>query len=331
MDSNLQWYELVEDLDPETTGETALLKLKQDLTYANLKAFQAFAGARLREGKHTLKLEFSSVKFIDSAGVGAMAALHKSCKEKGGELVLLNPNATVRSILKIVGLDRLLRLEVEELPALTGRAVLTQKGKPNLALQTPPPSRAGLPPPSRASLPPPSRVDVAPPSRAGVANVPSRAGTPPVPSRASMDPAPVVAAPVRPSSASDGVPDQDVDDAVSRLLLREMTVQGPGSGTHVAQSSFTIQLKENLTYRNASTVADGFMSYLRKGVTTLRAEMSRVDFVDSAGLAALMKVARSFSESGGSLVLIAPSENLMRILKITKFDRVIKIEAGDAR
>lgn len=286
--SNLDWYELVEDIAPESEGPVAILKLKQDLTFTNLHAFQTFVRGRLRDGKHTIKLDFSSVKFIDSAGVGAMAGLHKSARGDGGELVLVNANSTVKSILKIVGLDKLIRFEEFELPLTASRPGLTR-----------PPVR-----PQNTPVPPPAGIDPRQQSAAmhGVQ-----------------------------SEVSEGVADQDVDDAVSRLLLKEETIQGPTSPTHIVPSSITIQLKDNLTYRNASMVADGFVSYLRKGVKTLRAEMSRVDFIDSAGVAALMKVARTFAEEGGELILYRPSLNLQRILKISKLDRIIKIHLEDQR
>jgi anti-sigma B factor antagonist len=274
--SNLAWMDLVEDISPDASGTVAILKLKQDLTFSNLQPFQTFVRARIKDGKTTLKLDFSSVKFIDSAGVGAMAGLHKAAKAEGGELVLLNPNQTVKSILKIVGLDRVIRFEDCDLPRVSrpiAKPVAAQSGE---ALKQQAAAMHGVQ-----------------------------------------------------SELSEGEADQETDDAVSRLLLKEMTVQGPAAPTHITPQALTIQLKENVTYRNATMVADGFLSYLRKGVKMLRAEMSRVDFIDSAGVAALMKVARSFSEEGGELVLLEPSVNLQRILKIAKLDRVLRIEQGE--
>ena len=278
--SGLAWMDLVEDVTPDASGNVAILKLKQDLTFSNLTAFQTFVRGILRDGRTTLKLDFSEVRFIDSAGVGAMAALHKTAKSENGELVLLNPNTTVRSILKIVGLDRIIRFEVGEVP---------QQATPRPGLKVPPPPKAS------------PTSDILAAQSAQMTGVRSE--------------------------LSEGEKDQDVDDAVSQLLLNEMTVQSPtSSAAHVTPQIMTVQLKENVTYRNATMVSDGFLALLRKGVKTLRAEMSRVDFVDSAGVAALMKVARSFSQEGGELILLAPSPSLVRILKIAKLDRVIKIE-----
>lgn len=274
MTSNLHTYELVEDVAPDDTEPIALLKLKQDLTYATLQAFQNFVRGKLRAGKHTIRLDFSQVKFIDSAGVGAMAALHKAALGEGGQLVLMNTNATVKSILRIVGLDKVIKQEDGELPVMRASAGSLLGAK---------------------NAPPPPKTPVS-----------TIAATP-----------------------TEGAVDQDVDDEVSRLLLREMTVQGPSSPTHVTPSAMTIQLKENITYRNAQTVADGFLSYLRKGVKTLRAEMSRVDFIDSAGVAALMQVARTFADESGELVLYRPSVSLMRIIKIAKLDRLISIQTSE--
>lgn len=273
---DLAWMDLIEDVSPDPASPEAILKLKQDLTFSNLQSFQAFVRMRLKDGKTTLRLDFGSVKFIDSAGVGALAQFHKQTRAAGGELVLLNANQTVRSILKIVGMDKIVRMEDAELPTS-----------------------------SRPSIPRPApTIEAKPPS--------SMHGVQ--------------------SELAEGEVDQETDDAVSRLLLKEVTVdRGASSPTHVTPAALTIHLKENITYRNAPTVDDGFVSYLRKGVRTLRVDMSRVDFVDSAGVAALLKVSRAFQDEGGTLILLAPSPNLQRILKIAKLDRVMTIEQSPER
>lgn len=285
MTGNLQsitWMALVEEFTTDPAAPELVLKLKQDLTFTNLPTFLTFVRSRLCGGKITVWIDFSSVKFVDSAGVGGLAQLHKLAQSQGGEVVLLNANQTVKSILKIVGLVRMIRFEDLGLPATA--------------------SRPGLPRPA-------GEVDAS-------ALAPGAA--------ADQRPAPT---PIHSTPTHEGEVDPDVDDAVSRLLLREITANSGGSSAKqvVGQQVVTIRLKGNVTGRNAGMLSDGFLSYLRKDVKTLRADLSLVDFVDSAGIAALVKVAAAFKREGGELILLSPSPNLAKVLKVARLDRFFTI------
>ena len=60
-----------------------------------------------------------------------------------------------------------------------------------------------------------------------------------------------------------------------------------------------------------------------EGKACIAVDLSELEFVDSAGLAALVKGMKGAREAGGDLKLVAPrSADAMRVFELTRFDRV---------
>lgn len=77
---------------------------------------------------------------------------------------------------------------------------------------------------------------------------------------------------------------------------------------------------------------------LRQGIDALIAEnrpsrlimdLSRVDFMDSSGLGLILGRYAEVKKVGGDMVVLNPSKNVMKILKLAGADRMIKIEKLD--
>lgn len=62
----------------------------------------------LSSGVRHLVLDLSELSFLNSAGLGAMVAAHRRCREQGGGLFIVQPQASVAQVLRITHLDRLL-------------------------------------------------------------------------------------------------------------------------------------------------------------------------------------------------------------------------------
>jgi len=67
----------------------------------------------LKQGKHLVSegyfdliLDFASVDFIDSAGMGTLISLSKLVKESGGSFQLRNLSDNIRRVLSLARLDR---------------------------------------------------------------------------------------------------------------------------------------------------------------------------------------------------------------------------------
>ena len=57
-----------------------------------------------------LVLDFSGITFMDSSGIGLIMGRSKLMKECGGRLEVREPPAYIRRVLKLAGIERLVRI-----------------------------------------------------------------------------------------------------------------------------------------------------------------------------------------------------------------------------
>jgi anti-sigma B factor antagonist len=55
-------------------------------------------------------------------------------------------------------------------------------------------------------------------------------------------------------------------------------------------------------------------------------DLSKTTFMDSAGLTTLVQARRACVDSGGSVTIRSPQQNVRRVLQITQLDSIISIE-----
>jgi anti-anti-sigma factor len=82
----------------------------------------------------------------------------------------------------------------------------------------------------------------------------------------------------------------------------------------------------NLDVSIASTLKAEFLILCTDDVKNFYIDLSEVQFCDSSGLSALLIVQRHTSKSGGISVLIGCTENVLKLLRISKLDRVFEIK-----
>ncbi len=58
-----------------------------------------------------VKLDFSGVNFMDSAGLGLILGRYTRVSEYGGELIITDPPTGVKKLLKLSGTDKLIKSE----------------------------------------------------------------------------------------------------------------------------------------------------------------------------------------------------------------------------
>jgi anti-anti-sigma factor len=56
-------------------------------------------------------IDFSDAKYVSSAGLRALLIGQKTATSKGGKLVLINTNDTVKDVLRVTGLDKVLSIQ----------------------------------------------------------------------------------------------------------------------------------------------------------------------------------------------------------------------------
>ena len=62
-------------------------------------------------GPKLLVLDFSGITFMDSSGVGLVMGRYRTMQQPGGELRVQGAKGTIRRILLLSGLDKLVRIE----------------------------------------------------------------------------------------------------------------------------------------------------------------------------------------------------------------------------
>lgn len=74
---------------------------------------------------------------------------------------------------------------------------------------------------------------------------------------------------------------------------------------------------------NVGGLRDTFNGLIKDGATQFVVDLSKVSFLDSAGMAALVSLLKQARSKGGDVSLVWPElEAAKRILRLTKFDRV---------
>ena len=64
-----------------------------------------------RNRPSVLRLDASAVTFMDSAGLGLLMGRLSLMKQYGGELILVRPGSSVMRMIRLAGMERLLRIE----------------------------------------------------------------------------------------------------------------------------------------------------------------------------------------------------------------------------
>src|ERR1700749_2799440 len=66
----------------------------------------------LEPSHRSIEIDMSATAFVDSAGLGALVALHKLASGRGGGLRLINPTLMCRQLLDLTRLSRVFQIEV---------------------------------------------------------------------------------------------------------------------------------------------------------------------------------------------------------------------------
>ena len=91
-------------------GSTLQVSSLKELNATNAAGFRDDIRAALAPPVTTLDVDLSATTFLDSSGLGALIALHKTMVQRGGSVRLLNPTPTVLQILELTRLHRILEI-----------------------------------------------------------------------------------------------------------------------------------------------------------------------------------------------------------------------------
>ena len=79
---------------------------------------------------------------------------------------------------------------------------------------------------------------------------------------------------------------------------------------------------------NARKFESAIMDLIDSGKRRLVFDFSRLDFISSSGLRVVLVATRKLRGSSGSLVLCAMQDNVDRVVRMSGFDRIVRIEAS---
>jgi len=94
-----------------TAPEQARMLVSGDIDLGTVDALTDASGRLLGGRPDRIVLDLSGTRLCDAAGLGALARIHLECRDAGCELVLANVAPSVRMVIDLVGMDRLLHFE----------------------------------------------------------------------------------------------------------------------------------------------------------------------------------------------------------------------------
>lgn len=101
----------------------------------------------------------------------------------------------------------------------------------------------------------------------------------------------------------------------------EITTLNPAAAT-----AFEVRLQGRFDAHEAPAFRQTIDGTIGSGRADIRVNLSRVDFVDSAALAELVRGMKHCREQGGDLVIAQPSDPVRVILELTKLDAAFVID-----
>jgi anti-anti-sigma factor len=92
----------------ERAGAGARIAATGEVDASTAQLLRDTLGAALADGVSTVVLDLAGVRYLDSAGVGALVQAHNSTTARGARLTVANPQPMVRRVLEVVGVLALL-------------------------------------------------------------------------------------------------------------------------------------------------------------------------------------------------------------------------------
>lgn len=91
----------------ENLGNALRISAVSQLGAVNANDFRDWVRSALAEGQNSIELDLAQTTFVDSCGLGALVALHKTARSRGGRLRLLNPQPQVQQLLELTRMNQI--------------------------------------------------------------------------------------------------------------------------------------------------------------------------------------------------------------------------------
>jgi anti-sigma B factor antagonist len=94
----------------ETNGDTLVVREVKELGAANSTGFRDWVRSNLKDNYRNIDVDLSQTHFLDSCGLGALIAIHKSACGRKGTVRLLHPQPQVQQILELTRMHRIFQI-----------------------------------------------------------------------------------------------------------------------------------------------------------------------------------------------------------------------------
>lgn len=94
----------------EMQGDTLRISEITELGAAHARDFRSQAQQALADNHRNIDVDLSQTTFIDSCGLGALVALHKTASKRNGRVRLLYPQPQVQQILDLTRMPLLFEI-----------------------------------------------------------------------------------------------------------------------------------------------------------------------------------------------------------------------------
>lgn len=99
----------------EADGEVLTATLQGEIDHHSAAAVRGEIDTALfKHRPKRLQLDLSHVGFMDSSGLGLILGRAALCRELGATLTLLHPSERIMRVFRVVGLERLQHITIEE-------------------------------------------------------------------------------------------------------------------------------------------------------------------------------------------------------------------------
>ena len=95
------------------------------------------------------------------------------------------------------------------------------------------------------------------------------------------------------------------------------------------EKATVVDLKGTVDHMTAPQLKDALADLVRQGNYHIVVNMSRVDYLDSSGLGSLISGYKRVQEHHGTLSIASPSEEVNRLLDLTRLNTVFHVYTGE--
>lgn len=107
---------------PESDGDAPVVLLAGEIDVFSAPAVKVALFDLLRDGQERIVIDFSGVSYIDSAGLGVLAAALKRMRANRGCISIVGADEQIRRIFEIAGLAKVFKMDALQPPRAAGAA-----------------------------------------------------------------------------------------------------------------------------------------------------------------------------------------------------------------